>query len=376
MPTIIFKPTEACNSNCVYCDVVDRKQPKTMPLDLLELVIMKMNDYLLELPEENFTLIWHGGEPLLLGVDYFNKALDMIDKHCSTTKNRIEHAIQSNLTLMKQEYIPVFRRMNITSIGTSFEPIQHLRGPGKNIDSEKYNKAFFRGINILKENGIGWGFIYVVTRKALERPLEIFYFLSNLSLTGGFMLNPVLIYGTDKSDIAITPMEYVDFLGQIFPVWWKHRDRYEDVDPFKMIVRNVIDHEDSLGCVDSGRCAYSHLYIGPDGETSQCGRSGDWDMISYGSINERSIREIMEDPKRQELLDRIAYLHENDCKDCRFWGICHGGCPLDAWKRGYGIMRKSEWCAMRKVFMTKYFEPITGIRYEQRNEDCKKDHKS
>ncbi len=37
MPTIIFKATEACNSNCIYCDVVHKKKPRTIPLDLFKI---------------------------------------------------------------------------------------------------------------------------------------------------------------------------------------------------------------------------------------------------------------------------------------------------------------------------------------------------
>lgn len=364
MSTIIFKPTEKCNSNCAYCDVVVRKAPITMSLELLETTFIKINEYLLEKNDEKLTLIWHGGEPLLLGVDYYKKALKFINQHCGKTKHLIEHAMQSNLTLMKQEFIEVFREMGIHHLGTSFEPIANIRGSGKEIDSEAYNRKFFEGINILKENNFGWGFIYVVTKKALAKPLDIFYFLSNLKLSGGFMMNPVLIYGKDENNIAITPQEYVDFIGEIFPVWLKNRKRYKDVDPFKTIMKNIEEEGESLGCVDSGTCAYNHLYIGPSGETSQCGRSEDWGIVNYGNIKDRSLLEIFNDPRREDFLKRTKYLLENDCAGCRFWKICHGGCPLDAYSPNEeGLMRKTAWCDVRKLFMEKYFEPITGMKF-------------
>lgn len=364
MSTIIFKPTEKCNSNCVYCDVVVKKAPKTMSIDLLELCFKKMNDYLLEEKNEKLTLIWHGGEPMLLGIDYFKKAIEFLNIHCKETKHLIQQAIQSNLTMMKQEYIEVFREMGIQYIGTSYEPISNIRGIGKDTNSALYNKKFFEGVNILADNNFGWGFIYVVTKKALSKPLDVFYFLSNLKLSGGFMMNPVLIYGDDKNDLAITPQEYVDFLGEIFPVWWKNRFRYEGVEPFKSIVKNVVEKGQSLGCVDSGACAHEHMYIGPSGETSQCGRSEDWGIVNFGNIADRSLKEIFSDPKREEFNKRTNYLFENDCAGCRFWKICHGGCPLDSYAIDKeGLMRKTAWCDVKKIFMEKYFEPITGIKF-------------
>jgi sulfatase maturation enzyme AslB (radical SAM superfamily) len=57
-------------------------------------------------------------------------------------------------------------------------------------------------------------------------------------------------------------------------------------------------------------------------------------------------------------------IREGECADCRFWELCHGGCPLDAYSQHKSFMHKSEWCASRKLFISKYLEPITGVRFE------------
>ncbi|HIJ68919.1 MAG TPA: radical SAM protein, partial [Deltaproteobacteria bacterium] len=69
MATVIFKATEACNARCIYCDVVHKKprNPVTMPLETLELFFSRINEFLTEKPQEKLDLVWHGGEPLLLG---------------------------------------------------------------------------------------------------------------------------------------------------------------------------------------------------------------------------------------------------------------------------------------------------------------------
>lgn len=365
MPTIIFKPTEACNSSCIYCDVVTRKAPKTMKLQLLELIFRRINEYLKAKPSERITLIWHGGEPLLLGVDYFRTALKFQKSYCAETRERIEHAIQSNLTLLNQDFVDVFRELGIHQMGTSFEPIANIRGPGVKRDSEWYNRKFMEGINLLARNNMGWGFIYVVTRKSLERPLELFHYLSNFKMSGGFNMNPVLIYGEDTHDIAITPVEFADFLGAIFPQWWKNRHRYPDVNPFKSILTNYQEQGRSLslGCVDSGNCAHSHLYIGPEGETSQCGRAGDWQISQYGNVQDQTLEEIFNDPGRNTFVERTAYLKENDCKGCRFWELCHGGCPLDAYHQHKEFLHKTMWCEAKTHFLERYFEPVTGMKF-------------
>ena len=163
MPTIIFKATEACNANCVYCDVVHRKKPRTISLDLLKVVFERFNEYLIDCPNEEIRVIWHGGEPCMAGLNLYKTALQYTKEICSETKARLKFAVQSNVTMMNQDFLDVFMEMGIHVIGTSYEPIHGVRGLGKRRDSRLYNKKFFEGINLLEKNGITWGFIYVVT---------------------------------------------------------------------------------------------------------------------------------------------------------------------------------------------------------------------
>ena len=108
MPTIIFKATEACNSNCIYCDVVHRKQPRTIPLDILEVAYQRINEYLLEHTEDEMHIIWHGGEPCMAGLKLYTEALRFQETYCAETKDRIKYAVQSNLTMINQDFIDVF----------------------------------------------------------------------------------------------------------------------------------------------------------------------------------------------------------------------------------------------------------------------------
>ena len=365
MATVILKVTEKCNSNCIYCDVVLKaKTGRSMPLDILETVFFRINEYLLDYPEEEIQLIWHGGEPLLVGPKYYAKAIEFQDRRCSKTKTRIKHSIQTNLTCFRENFLSLFKKLGILTVGTSYDPLPHIRGWGREINSAEYNKKFMENLKVLERNGIGWGLIYVVTKRTLEKPLDVFFYLTNLLLSGGINFNPVLIYDDERKDIAISPMEYVEFLASIFPYWWQNKHRFPDVEPFKSLVANIIEGQTRLGCVDSGSCTYHHINIAPDGESSQCGRSDDWGLLQYGNIQELSFSEIIGNSQRYQLEERVERLKNNDCKGCRFWNLCHGGCPLDAYSKHKSFMYKSEWCQSKKVFIEKYFEPITGVRYE------------
>lgn len=364
MAVVIFKAIEKCNSNCIYCDVIKKHQDKVMDYELLKLIFIRMNEYLTDRPGEEITFTWHGGEVCLLGAEYFRVAYKLQEDYCPETKNRINHLVQSNLTLINQEIIDAFLSLGIKQIGSSFEPIHHIRGYGKNRDSELYNRKFIDGVKLLARNNMTWGVIYVVHRLSLKMPLEIFYYLTNLNASSHPNFNQIKMYGEDRHNLAISGEEFADFLGAIFPVWYHHRERYPNIQPFADIWRNTFENNMSMMCESSGQCTYRWVYVGPEGETSQCGRAGDYGILKYGNLKNFTFQEIMNSKLRKPLALRQKYLSENECKNCRFWGICHGGCPLDAFMIHNDFMKVSSKCDTTKRFIEKYFEPVTGFKVD------------
>ena len=364
MPTLIFKETEACNSNCIYCDVIARKKPRTIKKDLLRRVFECINEYLEKNPKESFSIVWHGGEPCIVGNEFYEYVIEIQEELCTKTKNRIEHDIQTNLTLINQPMIDVFKRMGITRVGTSYEPYKGIRGFGADRDSDAYNKAFFRGIELIEQNGFSWGFIYVVTRRVIDKPLEIFNILTNFKVRGGFQLHPVYSYkNEDPNNVGISAKDFAVFLGEIFKVWWEKKELYPFVEPFF----SYLNHYGKGGhvcCSDSGNCAYTHIYIGPECEISHCGRASDWDVFEVGNIQNMSIVDAFKSSYRQQLALRSEYLHKTDCKNCEYFKLCNGGCPIDGWNATGNILSKTEWCLSRKYFLKNYFEPITGLKFD------------
>ena len=367
MVSIIAKVTEACNSRCAYCDVVTKatQQTATMSNGVLERMYQRINEYLLEDLNRCCEIIWHGGEPLLAGVSFYKTAIEFRQKYCSDTQSRIQHSIQSNLTLMQPVFIPVFRKLGMTFIGTSYDPISNIRGLGRARRSDIYNRQFMWGVQTIEEAGFGWGAIYVVTKMSLLDPIGIFHFMTNLNPNASVMFNPVILYGEDLMGLAITAEEYVDFLGTIFPIWWKWRERYRGCQPFQSLVDIIADGRQSLNCSDAGVCHGSHLNISPNGSASICGRAADWGLLDCGSIFDQTIKEIIGHSARQILRQRDTILSSTECLGCRFWPICHGGCPLDSWAANMSFHHKTPWCYVKRGFIEKYFEPVTGIHYKQ-----------
>jgi len=332
-----------------------------MQYDLLQEVFQKMNDYLLNYPEERITFIWHGGEVCLLGAEYFYKAIELLEKYCKTTKNRIEHSVQSNLTRINQEIIDAFKILGIESVGSSYEFIPHIRGFGKNRDSAAYNRKFFEGVNLLEKNGLQWGVIYVVHKLSLKDPMGVFHTLVNLNVANPPQLNKIYIYGEDKYNLSITGKEYADFLGTIFPFWWEYRARFPNVAPFSEFYDSYTTHSNKMRCELTGKCSHSWISIEPTGAVTHCGRAGDYGILPYGQIQNQTLEEVLNNPQRNDIKNRVTFLKNTSCKSCKYWSICFGGCPLDAILINGNIYSKSPHCDWVKPFLTEYFEPITEL---------------
>jgi uncharacterized protein len=364
MATLILKPTEACNAACVYCEV-DRKgwrAKKIMPFDILERMFVRVNEFLAARPREKLEIVWHGGEPLILGPDYFEKARAFQEKHCAATLSRIRHTVQTNLTLLTPSHIAALRGLGMNSVGTSYDPVAGLRRLKKGEDGSAYNRKFLDAVALIEREGFRWGVISVVTKLSLARPLDIFTFMTNLVPDGGVMFNPVNIAEPELAHLGISAGEFADFLGAIFLVWWAHRARYPRVEPFRSLIGDLLsDKKQNRFCHDSGNCTNTHFNLGPDGKWSHCGRSEDWGLLDYGTIADRSIEDVFADAAREDLRRRNDVLSNGECRGCRWWTVCHGGCPLDGYLNTGSLMGKTAFCEARRGFIEKYFIPITGI---------------
>jgi uncharacterized protein len=365
MKVIIISLTEKCNARCIYCEVVKKSAPPAMPLELLNHILKKINDYLELNPEEEIQIFWYGGELLLMGVDYFRRVLSSLDRHCPGTKSRIRHVYQTNLTLINQEYLDIFKQMGAASIGTSYEPLADIRRLENEDASDSYNRLFFRGIDLLNKNGMAWDFVYVVTKPALRETRKIFHQLTNLNAK--FVFHPVLLPSSDGDSLSISGSEYGKFLGEVFALWWEKRGRYPQVEMFQRMIDKFADYKKNrignlLGeCSTSGYCAFDWAYFNSQGDAFQCGKAGLYGCWSYGNIRDRSLSDILSDEKRRRFVDRQDALLRTECRDCRFWNICHGGCPMESFIKTNEIGHKTFLCAATRVFIEDSFEPITGL---------------
>jgi uncharacterized protein len=305
-----------------------------MSLEILRLAIDRIVEYAHESGVDEIHLLWHGGEPLLAGTDFYKKALSVLEKRASGLSYR--HFIQTNGLLLDDEYCRVFRDMHF-EVGIS------LDGPAELHDSLRIDRGgkgthagVMKKLELLMRHEVPVGCCAVVTRLNRGNADELYAFFQDLGL--GFRVNPVIPTWEGSRDYLLAKGEYGKFLCRLFDIWTTTKHGRVAVSPLDNYLRALLKGK-SHECQHSASCIGFSIGIRPDGETVLCSR---FDHPPLGNIRNMPIREIFSSELCRQISGRSAAL--NECRPCQYQTGCYGGCPLNAVAVNGEFMGKDPFC--------------------------------
>lgn len=346
--TIIVKPTTACNLACSYCYVDPDEEKLSMNEKTLTSLISKTPNLVTRGGEVR--IIWHGGEPMLMGVQFYKKALELEESVQKQDGITITNSMQSNLTLVDEEFAR-FLGENEFRVGTSIDGPRELhnktrakpRGAGSFDD-------VLKGLDIMKRYQNCIGAICVLTKYNRDHVEEIYNLFKALGM--GFKLNPLINSARvrRRTDLGISATDYFNALRQLFDIWYNDTNPAIHVNTLgDEVIESLLAGYDNLCCYGERDCQEKFFSIYPNGDVHPCGRFGDSDLFNYGNINWSEMRDIMGSEKRAVFLRRRETL--NECKACPETSICHGGCPHNAYEQYGTINAKDPYCSSRKSIL-------------------------
>lgn len=346
---IMLKPIGSlCNLDCNYCYYLDKasiyggREPR-MDMDMLETVI---KEYIAANDVPDVTFNWHGGEPLILGLDFYRKAVELERKYADG-KN-VHNTIQTNGTLITPEWADFFRA-NGFLVGIS------LDGPADIHDRYRRDKGGFptfdkvvRGLDQLRRAGVEFNTMTTVNKASEGRGLEVYQFLKSTG-TRFMQFMPVVEHVKYPLDPKGKPMKYARpyivapsetgarlanwsvgdiaygrFLCDIFDYWVRN-------DVGSCFV-NLFDATLARWCgVPPGTCVLAETC----GGNSVIEHNGDFypcDHFVYtdrllGNIKDRTIVEMMDSPEQVRFgIDKRNTL-PGKCRRCEWLRLCNGECP-------------------------------------------------
>ncbi|MBD3282483.1 MAG: SPASM domain-containing protein [Candidatus Portnoybacteria bacterium] len=319
----IIKPFDnACNLKCLYCYMngIMRSQHKAQLMD--DSTLYCLIDFFCS-KQKHVEFIWHGGEPLLAGLDFFKRAM-FYQKAWTKSGKKIENSIQTNATLITKEWASFFRE-NGFSVGVSLDGPQKMHDVMRRSRSGKCGSfdSAMNGIAILKDAGVFKGISCCVSTVNHSFPEEVLDFFISQDIKSIKFLR---VKGQDQQGNfykgSITSDQYVDFLLAIFRKWLEIDDPELEILDIKSVV-DILLGGSFRECVYMGEC-YNYVTVYSDGSIYACDALAQYDFLNFGNVKNFNYSSL----NFSKFVDFVK-LQRNSCKKCNWFKVCRGGCLQD-----------------------------------------------
>src|SRR5882757_520527 len=333
-----------CNLDCTYCYYLEKENLYAqsshdfrMRDDVLDNYVRQ---YIETHPSDSIQFAWQGGEPTLLGVEFFERVVELQKRYANGKK--VENALQTNGTLLDHNWGEFLSR-NRFLIGLSVD------GPEELHDAYRVDKGgqptfarVMRGLEILKKHGVEFNTLTVINRLNSYRPNEVYRFLKQIGSkflqfipvveqvagepdpNGLVLLKPYARQKTEVSDWSVEPLQFGRFLQQFFDSWVTQDVGRIFVQIFDVALESWYGLPQSL-CVFAVECGRA-LAVEHNGDLYSC------DHFVYpenrlGNIMERSMASLMSSPQQSRFGAAKATALPSDCQKCDVRFACNGECP-------------------------------------------------
>ncbi len=328
---LILQPTPFCNIDCDYCYLPDRASTARMGMDVLGAALDRVFES--GLAGERFTVVWHAGEPLVLGVPYYREALGVIAARTPPGVT-VSHSFQTNAMLLDEAWCDFIEATGI-QVGVS------LDGPAPLHDSRRRTRSgrgtlaqALAGVGRLRERGIGFHCITVLTHAALGFPDELFeFYMDNGIRRVG--LNVEEIEGRHgSSSLAGLDVDrrYRAFMRRFLALVQRYGNELE--------VRELSEVQQVAGAPsgdlrDQQSAAWSIVSVAVDGgfttfspELLGMQRAPYGDFI-LGNVRTHSLEDGARSPRFLQMDEDIAAGIAACRAECLYFEVCGGGAPAN-----------------------------------------------
>lgn len=326
--TLLIKPSGSdCNIDCRYCFYKDRPSEfghgkQRMSEQALEKLV---RDYMrLGFPVSGFA--WQGGEPTLMGVDFFRKAVELQKKYGSPGQ-QVSNTLQTNGGLLDDNWCQFFHD-NKFLLGISIDGPKEFHDLYR-IDHSgagTFDRAM-RGIENCRKHEVEFSALVLLNNKNVEHAEKLFGFCIENELT---YLQFIPCVETDPTtgepaDFSITPEQYGDFLCRLFDLWYGYGPEKLNIREFDSLVTHYVMGKHTI-CTYSKQCA-GFVVVEHTGDAFCCEFfvEPQWRL---GNILETPLEKLAANRKKRAFARDKEKLC-NKCLVCRNLDICRGGCMKD-----------------------------------------------
>lgn len=343
-----------CNLDCEYCYYLHKEElyPSTsswrMPPETMDHFIRQ---YIEAQPAraEEITFAWQGGEPTLLGVDYFRRVVQMQQNYQPVGK-RIVNSLQTNAVLLDDEWCEFFAEHNFL-IGVSID------GPAELHDKYRYDKQgeptflkVLNGLKLLKKHGVEYNALVVVNRHNGDHGRRVYTYLrdngieylqfipiveqrgvgvhgespASLPVLGDDPLPETAQWDHLVSSRSVRPEQFGRFLSEVFDEWVLRDVGRVFVQIFDQALSAWVGVEPSL-CVFRKECGRA-LAIEHNGDLFSCDHFVEPEY-KLGNILDLPIIEMANSEAQRKFGSDKQTSLPKYCRQCEVRFMCNGECP-------------------------------------------------
>jgi len=335
---LLAKPTGAtCNLDCTYCFFLDKEA--LYPGSRFRMSDTTLEQYIRQLVEsheaDTVNIAWQGGEPTLMGLDFFRRAMTLAEKHRRPGMTYL-HTLQTNGTLLDDGWAAFFKQYNFL-IGISID------GPRTLHDVYRVDKGgqptfdkVMRGLRLLQKHGVEYNVLTTVNGVNADYPLDVYRFLRDDVGTTWMQFIPVVERidadgltlhqkGTRVSERSVGPDQFGRFLCAVFDEWVRHDVGRIFVQAFEATLRNWLGMKTSGMCVFNETCG-TGLAIEHNGDLYACDHFVEPDYF-LGNIQDKHMIELVASPQQLKFGQDKRDSLPRYCRECDVRFACHGECP-------------------------------------------------
>lgn len=334
-----------CNLRCAYCFYLEKQAlyPSAAPRRMSETVLEAyVEQYISAVPTtDEVAFTWQGGEPTLLGLDFFRRAVELQARHGQG--RRISNSFQTNGLLLDKTWCAFLRERDFL-VGLSLDGPADLHDEyRRDAGGGPTHESAMKALRQLQQRNVRHNVLACVNRRSAREPLRVYEFFHDAGAeylqflpvverrpgagdaAAGLRLHgPGDDPGAAVTEWSVRPEEYGTFLADIFDLWLKLDVGRTFVMNFEWALANFLGRPGAV-CHHRPTCGRS-VVVEHNGDVYRC------DHYVYpehrlGNLSERSFADMVDDPA-QERFGRAKFEGlPGPCRRCPVLRGCWGGCP-------------------------------------------------
>ncbi|MCZ7529646.1 MAG: anaerobic sulfatase maturase [Acidimicrobiia bacterium] len=331
---LLAKPSgPICNLDCEYCFFLSKEA--LYPGDRFRMSEELLETYIRQLLEAHttpeVTIAWQGGEPTLMGVDFFRRAVAIAERH-RRPEQTVSHTIQTNGTLLTDEWCELFTAHGFL-VGISID------GPAPLHDRyrvDKRNRPTFdrviRGVDLLKRHSVDWNALCTVNAANQDAPLDIYRFFRDDLGARHVQFIPIVERDNDTgfqeggtvTDRSVDPALWGRFMTAVFDEWVVRDVGTVFVSQFDAALASWVGAPQSL-CIFRETCGDA-LALEHNGDLYSCDHFVEPAHL-IGNITETHLVELVASPEQRAFGEAKRDTLPTYCRQCEVRFACNGECP-------------------------------------------------